>query len=73
MILTSQNEEELRYKIPELIEKYLGTYPQEEVRIVFAIRSMGLLGWDILNSSDSINGSRYDKIMAAVQFIKRKW
>lgn len=72
MILTSQNEEELRYKIPELIEKYLGTYPQEEVRIVFAIRSMGLLGWDILNSSDSINGSRYDKIMAAVQFIK-KW
>lgn len=74
MFLMSQDAERMRVAIPQWINMYTHHHNQEEVRLVFALRNIGILGWDILhNSVPYVVGDIEKKKEIALQFIKREY
>lgn len=73
-LMSPQDAEWMRTVIPQYIKMYTHHYDQEEVRLVFALRNIGVLGWDILhNHVPYLAGDIDKKKEVALQFIKRKY
>lgn len=76
MFFKAENEQEIYEKIPRWMEKYLGDFSQEEVRLIFAFRNIGILGWDFLHNKSveqEKNINNYKKINMLLNFIDRTY
>ncbi len=76
MFFKVEDEQKIYEKIPKWMDKYLGRFDQEEVKMVFAFRNIGILGWDILHNKSieqekNLNNNR--KINCLLNFINRTY
>ena len=55
------------------MKKYLGQYDWEEVKLVFALRCIGILGWDMLHRGDFGKGDLEKKKEILLKFIRREY
>jgi len=55
------------------IKQYLAQYDREEVKLVFALRCIGILGWDILHRGDFGKGYTETKKKLLLKFIRREY
>lgn len=55
------------------IKQYLGQYDWEEVKLVFALRCIGILGWDIFHRGDHGKGDIRIKEKLLMKFIRREY
>jgi len=55
MLLKTDDIAEMSKKVPVWFDKYLVEFDQEEVKLVFAFRAVGILGWDILQQEKRCN------------------
>ncbi len=55
------------------MKKYLQQYDWEEVKLVFALRCMGILGWDMLHGGDFGKGDFEKKKDLLLKFIRREY
>ncbi len=73
MFLKTENEQEIFAKIPRWFDEYLSEFNHEEVKLVFAFRAIGLLGWDILHHNEGCDrGDLERKKEMLIKFIKRR-
>lgn len=74
MFLKSQDEEKIAASIPGWMKQYLPEFNEEEVKLVFAFRNIGILGWDTLkHKAEEGNGNIERKKQLALKFIKREY
>ena len=74
MFLKSENVEKIFAKISEWMKQYLSEFDEQEVRLVFAFRNIGILGWDILyHNVEYAKGNLEAKKRLASRFITRKY
>jgi hypothetical protein len=55
------------------MKQYLTQYNWEEVKLVFALRCIGILGWDMLHRGDLGKGDTEAKKKLLLQFIRRTY
>lgn len=55
------------------MKKYLGQHNWEEVKLVFALRCIGILGWDMLHRGDFGKGDVEKKKEVLLKFIRREY
>ncbi len=72
MFLKTKDEKKIFALILELIKRDLSEFNEDEVRLVFAFRSIGMLGWDIIHNKDEC-GNIEAKKQLALRFIKREY
>jgi len=61
-------------QIPQWIRRCLSDFNEYEVRLVFALRNIGILGWDILHEKvEYVRGGIEMKKRQALKFIKREY
>jgi hypothetical protein len=74
MFLKTENEEQIFISIPKWIKRYLSEFDEAEVKLVFAFRNIGILGWDILHHKvEYIKGDLEKKKEKILKFIKRNY
>jgi hypothetical protein len=74
MFIKAENEEQVFTFIPRWIKQYLSEFDEDEVKIVFAFRNIGILGWDILHhKAEEGQGNIERKKQLALKFIKREY
>lgn len=74
MFLKSENEEKVFASIPKWMKQYLSGLDEEEVKLVFAFRNIGILGWDILkHKAEEGKGNIERKKQLALKFIRREY
>lgn len=74
MFLKAENEEQMFTSISKWIKQYLSEFDETEVKLVFAFRNIGILGWDILHHKvEYIKGNLETKKRLALKFIKREY
>lgn len=74
MFLKAENEEQTFASIPKWMNQYLSEFDETEVKLVFAFRNIGILGWDILHHKvEYIKGNLETKKRLALKFIKREY
>lgn len=74
MFLKSEDEEKIFASIPGWIKQYLSEFDEEEVKLVFAFRNIGILGWDILkHNAEEGKGNIERKKQLALKFIRREY
>lgn len=74
MFLKSADEEKVFASTPGWIRQHLSGFDEEEVRLVFAFRNIGILGWDILHEKvEYAEGDLERKKQLALKFIKREY
>ncbi len=60
--------------ISRWIKQYLSDFNEAEVRLVFAFRNIGILGWDILHHNvEYAAGDLKTKKQMMLKFIKREY
>lgn len=73
MFLKSEDEEKIFASIPKWMKQYLSEFDEEEMKLVFAFRNIGILGWDILHEKvEYTKGNLERKKQLALKFIKRE-
>ncbi|MCK9379002.1 MAG: hypothetical protein M0P97_02565 [Candidatus Moranbacteria bacterium] len=72
MFLKAKDNEKIFSLISELMKRYLSEFDEDEVKLVFAFRSIGMLGWDIIHNKDEC-GNIEEKKQLALKLIKRKY
>lgn len=55
------------------MREYLGDYDWEEIKLVFALRCIGILGWDALHRGDHGVGNFEQKKEMLLKFIRREY
>ncbi len=55
------------------MQKYLGDYDWEEIKLVFALRCVGIMGWDALHRGDHGVGDFEQKKEMLLKFIRREY
>jgi len=74
MFLKSENEEKIFASIPKWMKQYLPEFDENEVKLVFAFRNIGILGWDILkHKAEEGRGNIERKKQLALKFIRREY
>ena len=74
MFIKSEDEEKVFASIPRWMKQYLSEFDEGEVRLVFAFRNIGILGWDILkHNAEEGTGNIERKKQLALKFIKREY
>jgi len=74
MFLKAENEEQIFASIQKWMKQYLSEFDESEVRLVFAFRNIGILGWDILHHNvEYTKGDIEAKKRLALKFIKREF
>lgn len=74
MFLKTENEGRAFASIQKWIRQYLSEFDEDEVRLVFAFRNIGALGWDILHHNvEYLKGNLEEKNRLALRFIKRDY
>lgn len=73
MFLKAENEEQMFASIPKWIRQYLSEFDEAEVKLVFAFRNIGILGWDILHHNvEYTTGDLEAKKKMMLKFIRRE-
>jgi tRNA A-37 threonylcarbamoyl transferase component Bud32 len=71
MFLKTENEAQMFELISEWTKQYLAEFDEGEVKLVFAFRSIGILGWDILHENvEYAAGNLETKKRLALKFMK---
>lgn len=74
LLLKAENSEMVVTAIPGWIRKYASEFDEAEVKLVFAFRNIGILGWDILHHNvESVRGNLATKKESMLRFIRREW
>ncbi len=74
MFLKAEDEEQMFASIPKWIKQYLSEFDESEVRLIFAFRNIGILGWDILHHNvEYTAGDIEAKKRLALKFVKREY
>lgn len=74
MFLKTEDEEQMFTFIPKWIKQYLSEFDETEVKLIFAFRNIGILGWDILHHNvEYTTGDIEAKKRLALKFIKREY
>lgn len=74
MFIKSQDEEKIFRAIPEWIKQCLSGFSEAEVKLIFAFRNIGILGWDIIqHKAEESKGNIERKKQLALKFIKREY
>ncbi len=74
MFLKAEDEERMFASVPKWIKQYLSEFDEAEVKLVFAFRNIGILGWDILHHNvEYTAGDIEAKKRLALKFIKREY
>lgn len=74
MFLKSEDEEKVFASIPGWIKQYLTEFDEDEVKLVFAFRNIGILGWDILkHNAEEGSGNIERKKQLTLKFIRREY
>lgn len=74
MFLKAENEERMFTSIPKWMKQYLAEFDENEIKLIFAFRCIGILGWDILHHKVKYTaGDLKKKKQLLVKFIKRKY
>lgn len=73
LFLKASGEEENFKRIVGWMKQYLASYDREEVKLVFALRCIGILGWDMLHRGDFGKGDAEKKKEFLLKFIKREY
>ncbi|HBR79398.1 MAG TPA: hypothetical protein DEA46_03150 [Candidatus Moranbacteria bacterium] len=74
MLLKAGNDKQMSASIPKWIGQYLSEFDEAEVRLVFAFRNIGILGWDILHHKVEYTVGDIDaKKQLALRFIRREY
>ena len=74
MFLKTPDDENVFASIPKWIRQYLSKFDQAEVKLVFAFRNIGILGWDILHHKvEYTQGDLEKKKQLILKFIKREY
>lgn len=74
MFLKTENEERMFELITRWMRQYLSEFDEDELRLVFAFRNIGILGWDILHENIEYTvGNIEMKKKMALKFIKREY
>lgn len=74
MFLKSEDEEKVFAAIPGWIKRYLSEFDEDEVKLVFAFRNIGILGWDILKHKAEEGRENIErKKQLALKFIRRDY
>lgn len=73
LFLKMPNEEENFKRIVGWMKKYIAEYNWEEVQFVFALRCVGILGWDMLHRGDFGEGNIQKKKEFLLRFIRREY
>ena len=74
MFLKSENNQKIFRAIPKWMKKYLPGEDWEEVKLVFAFRNIGILGWDTLfHKVGYVRGNMEEKKQLMLKFIRREY
>ena len=74
IFLKTKNEDQVFNSIPGWIKQYLSDYNETEVKLVFAFRNIGILGWDILqHKAEEGQVNIENKKQLALKFINREY
>ena len=75
MFLKTENEERVFASVPMWMKQHLSEFDEAEVRLVFAFRNIGILGWDILHHNVEYTAGDLEatKKQLALKFIKREY
>lgn len=74
MCLKMEDEKQMLTSIPKWIKQYLSEFDESELRLLFAFRNIGILGWDILyHEVEYISNDIELKKQLALKFIKREY
>ena len=74
MFIKTRDEEKVFKAIPGWIKQYLSDFDRDEIKLVFAFRNIGILGWDIIkHKAEEGNGNIERKKHLALRFIKREY
>ncbi len=74
MFLKSEDEEKVFTSIPGWIKQYLSGFDEDEVKLVFAFRNIGILGWDIIHEKvEYLKEDLEKKKQLALKFIRREY
>lgn len=73
LLLKTDNKEANFNRTVGWIKQYFGQYDWEEVKLVMAIRCIGILGWDMLHRGDFGKGDVESKKQLLLGFIRRKY
>lgn len=73
LILKTSNDEEKFEKTIDYMKKYLLDFDWEQIKLVFAFRCIGILGWDILYRGDIGTGDLKKKKEILLRFINREY
>ncbi len=72
--MKSENDEQIFSSIPKWIKQHLAGFDESEVKLVFAFRNIGILGWDILHEKvEYTKGNIEKKKQLVLRFIERKY
>lgn len=69
---SESNEKNFDFVISQMKEK-TSDFDWEEVRLVFALRCLGVLGWDVVNRGDYGEGDKSEKMKFLLKFIRRNY
>lgn len=73
-ILLKTDSNEINFtRIVDWMKRYLSKYEWEEIKLVFALRCIGILGWDMLHRGDYGRGDFETKKKLLLKFIKREY
>jgi hypothetical protein len=74
MFLKTENDEQTFASIQKWMKQYLSEFDEAEVKLVFAFRNIGILGWDILHHKvEYMKGDIKVKKQLALKFIRREY
>ena len=74
MFLKIKDEERMFASIPKWMGQHLSGFDEDEVRLVFAFRNIGIMGWDILHEKvEYTKGNLERKKQLALKFIRREY
>ncbi|MCD6149262.1 hypothetical protein J7J13_00565 [bacterium] len=74
MFLKSEDNQKIFKAIPRWTKEYLSDEDWEEVKLVFAFRNIGTLGWDALfHKVEYTHGNMEEKKQLMLKFIKREY
>jgi len=74
MFLKSTDNQGVFEAIPKWIKQYLPNEDWEEIKLIFAFRNIGILGWDTLfHKAEYVRGNMEEKKQLMLKFIKREY